>query len=502
MGVMKMLMAALVALVSVLGATSAMALNIAAGSTTAQVGSTITIPITMTAAVGETPGGLQYRITFDPAVLSFATTGYADGPATTAAGKGGTSSLVGGNQINVVIIGFNTNVIANGVVSNLTFSVLATAAAPLSTPLTLANLTATTPGAQTITPVTGTNGAVNVTLGPETYIGPENDLIAAANGTVTLNMMLRVDPTINVGAVNFQLHFQGTDLTYGSATPGPAAIAASKGLTATLSAPGVVSVVIFGVNTNRIDGGLLGSFTFTVPSAWSTGGSGSVTVQQLTASTPSAASVPNLVTDSCIISVPRSAIIVGATGPARLGQNLLVPINLQTLSGFATAGCQVDVEFDPAVFTYVSAATGSVATAAGKNASAALQPSGNVVRLIVVGVNTNAIADGTIATLTFAVKTTAPLGLTNIYLDNYSATDQAAQQMPHKATISGIVTVTAFEPQDVNQDNAIDVVDVQLTVNLILNTATPSYAGQGDANGDSALDVIDVQNIVNKILAP
>lgn len=59
-----------------------------------------------------------------------------------------------------------------------------------------------------------------------------------------------------------------------------------------------------------------------------------------------------------------------------------------------------------------------------------------------------------------------------------------------------------FAPEDVNQDSVIDVVDVQLTVNIILALTPPSYAGEGDANGDSLVDVVDVQTVVNKILFP
>jgi hypothetical protein len=65
---------------------------------------------------------------------------------------------------------------------------------------------------------------------------------------------------------------------------------------------------------------------------------------------------------------------------------------------------------------------------------------------------------------------------------------------------TGTATANAYPPYDVNRDGFIDVVDVQLTVNLILQLMSPPYPGCGDANGDSQIDVVDVQVIVNCIL--
>jgi len=66
--------------------------------------------------------------------------------------------------------------------------------------------------------------------------------------------------------------------------------------------------------------------------------------------------------------------------------------------------------------------------------------------------------------------------------------------------VNGSMILSNYKPQDVNRDTAIDVVDVQQTVNIILSLFTPTYAGQGDANSDNAVDVVDVQTIVNCIL--
>jgi hypothetical protein len=55
---------------------------------------------------------------------------------------------------------------------------------------------------------------------------------------------------------------------------------------------------------------------------------------------------------------------------------------------------------------------------------------------------------------------------------------------------------------DINRDRAVNVTDVQLTVNIILGLAQPQWQGQGDANRDSTVNVVDVQTVVNKILNP
>jgi hypothetical protein len=67
-------------------------------------------------------------------------------------------------------------------------------------------------------------------------------------------------------------------------------------------------------------------------------------------------------------------------------------------------------------------------------------------------------------------------------------------------TVNGQMVLSNYKPQDVNRDDNIDVVDVQMTVNIILQLQQQQYPGQGDANEDTNVDVVDVQTIVNCIL--
>jgi len=77
----------------------------------------------------------------------------------------------------------------------------------------------------------------------------------------------------------------------------------------------------------------------------------------------------------------------------------------------------------------------------------------------------------------------------------------ANNNVPPAATMTLSLTIT-HHPTDITRDAAIDVVDVQRLVNLILALGTLVYVGEGDVNADSAVDVVDVQAVVNKILNP
>jgi len=104
---------------------------------------------------------------------------------------------------------------------------------------------------------------------------------------------------------------------------------------------------------------------------------------------------------------------------------------------------------------------------------------------------------GEIAVARFVLPSQATTGLYAVNLLD-PGVDSTGSRLSD-ATL-GSLNIADFKPQDVNRDNAIDVVDVQQTVNIILSLFTPTYPGQGDANVDNAVDVVDVQTVVNCIL--
>lgn len=54
---------------------------------------------------------------------------------------------------------------------------------------------------------------------------------------------------------------------------------------------------------------------------------------------------------------------------------------------------------------------------------------------------------------------------------------------------------------DINEDSAIDILDVSICVNVILGTETDTNrVARADVNGDGAVDILDVMGVLNEIL--
>jgi hypothetical protein len=55
---------------------------------------------------------------------------------------------------------------------------------------------------------------------------------------------------------------------------------------------------------------------------------------------------------------------------------------------------------------------------------------------------------------------------------------------------------------DLNLDNQVNVLDVQMSVNVVLGTETdPGVLARADLSGDGMVNVVDVQLLVNTFLA-
>jgi hypothetical protein len=55
-----------------------------------------------------------------------------------------------------------------------------------------------------------------------------------------------------------------------------------------------------------------------------------------------------------------------------------------------------------------------------------------------------------------------------------------------------------YEPEDINQDDEVDMLDVQLCVDVFFGTETdPEIVDRADINGDGTVDVLDIQTILN-----
>jgi hypothetical protein len=80
-------------------------------------------------------------------------------------------------------------------------------------------------------------------------------------------------------------------------------------------------------------------------------------------------------------------------------------------------------------------------------------------------------------------------------------TATATATPPPRPTPTGPAATAGPPSADVNQDSRVDVIDVQITVNVILGTEVrPEMVARADVNGDGRVDVLDTQVIINVIL--
>jgi len=136
--------------------------QIIAARVVATAGNNVTVEIRIKAGTGHSPGGANYDIEYDSALLTFVS--YADGPKATDAGKSGApgsdAALTGTmRRFRSVLVGFNANVIQDGVIGIVTFTAAAGAAGSTAN-LAVTNVVVTSPQATSITPRSGVAGAV------------------------------------------------------------------------------------------------------------------------------------------------------------------------------------------------------------------------------------------------------------------------------------------------------------------------------------------------------
>jgi hypothetical protein len=110
--------------------------------------------------------------------------------------------------------------------------------------------------------------------------------------------------------------------------------------------------------------------------------------------------------------------------------------------GDTVAGGQVDVVFDSDVMTLIGVTAGTAATSAGKSVSYSALERG-VVRLIVAGMNLNAIGDGDLAQFEFVLAGGMPGGDYAIDLDGLVLSNAYGMAVASAAAPS-VINVTAL----------------------------------------------------------
>ncbi len=120
---------------------------------------------------------------------------------------------------------------------------------------------------------------------------------------------------------------------------------------------------------------------------------------------------------SLALPLAGATLTVGSGGPGAAAD---VAITL-TLEGASVSGVSFDVDYDAAALS-VRAAAGAAAMAAGKTLDS-YEPAPGKLRVIVVGVNRNRIAEGPVAALAVTARTSAA-GTFPLKLTNAAATDE------------------------------------------------------------------------------
>ena len=111
-------------------------------------------------------------------------------------------------------------------------------------------------GADVIQAATLTLGNSSGALGTEDVIVPVN--IASGAGE-------------NVAGINLDINYSATQLSFNGVSAGQAAIDADKSVSSSTPAEGVIRIVVFGVNQNSMNDGVMANVNFDIPAGASVG---------------------------------------------------------------------------------------------------------------------------------------------------------------------------------------------------------------------------------------
>jgi hypothetical protein len=117
-------------------------------------------------------------------------------------------------------------------------------------------------------------------------------------------------------------------------------------------------------------------------------------------------------------------------GTGNPADTVVIPVSIASIGGSAAAALNFDVAFDQTRLAINPAAVACAAScqAAGKSAAAAL-PAPGVLRIIVFGLNTNAIPDGELVRLPFVIVGGAS-GCAELICQNVTVSDPDAGEIP------------------------------------------------------------------------
>jgi hypothetical protein len=206
---------------------------------------------------------------------------------------------------------------------------------------------------------------------------------------------------------------------------------------------------------------------------------------------PLLTSAPRTIT--CAPALPIGTLRVGSDS-AVPGNTVTIPITF-SMSTPTVTGMEFSLTL-PAGITTVSVAAGPTAIAAGKIITSTVN--GSVWNFIVYGSNSHVIGSGDIAFLTLRLSPGLSPGARGLSVSNLLFADATGQAVSGIVGIGGIITVQSppISPCDGNRDGIVNVIDIQNSVNQILQLETCTT----NMNQSGACDVADTQRIINAAL--
>ena len=182
--------------------------------------------------------------------------------------------------------------------------------------------------------------------------------------------------------------------------------------------------------------------------------------------------------------------LAAGTAAGTPGRTVEIPFSLASTGTAAPATFQIDVTFDPAQLTFVSARAGAALTAAGTGLSASVISSGDV-RPATTGASQKAIAGGPVAYAAFTVTSQFRAG-TPVTLANCMSASTLGSPLSTGCLAGSITMFTC----DVNGDGSVNVADVQSLIDQALGALPPV----NDLNHDFVVNVADIQKAIDAAL--
>jgi hypothetical protein len=173
------------------------------------------------------------------------------------------------------------------------------------------------------------------------------------------------------------------------------------------------------------------------------------------------------------------------------GSTVTIPIILTNINGTSISAIGMDIGYDTAIFENPTCTIGAAGSVAGKSCSAST-PSSGIFRIGIVGLNNIVIGNGTVAYVTFTIKTTTSTGSTQLS-NTPSASDPSGNAVIINGSNGTITIIT--KAGDCDGDNMVSIAEVQSAINMYLGLKAVAACVDVNSNGKVTID--EVQKVIN-----